>query len=102
MLIMPCGILLTKSFIEADGAGDRDIQGLNDPHLGDNEISIGESTYFLADTRMFIAEDQGDPPRQLHVIQGYRITAEMRGKNAIDSFTQFAKTVLCIGMLMDG
>ncbi len=93
---------LTHGFIDTHRAGDGYIQRFDNSHLRDDKITIGERSYFFADTYLLVAEYQRHGAGKVDVIETDGIGGQMRGKNLIVFSAQRGHTFLHIVKLMDG
>lgn len=67
-IVVTCECALAQGFVEADGAGYRDIEGLHHAYLWYDEIGVAMTKTFGCDACMFVAKDESYRLGEIEII----------------------------------
>ena len=101
-MIVASNCFLPHGFINTYRTGHRNIEALYDTHLWNDKISIGQCPDFFTYPIMFIAKYQCGADGKINIIQTYRISTKICGKDFAVSFPKLCKTFICISILVNG
>ena len=95
-------LALAEGFVEAYGAGYRDIERLHHAYLGNDEITITQFQAFVGNPYPLVAKDKGYPAGQVEVVKGMGFHAKVGSEYFIAVQANCSHALFHVIILMNG